>query len=111
MNGSGMSDFEIWGIIGGLAVATFLVRWSFLGLLSGQVLPGWARMALSFVPVTVMPALVAPVVLFSPEAGWASLPVMAGAAATIGVGALTRHLFGAFATGILVYHLAVAGGL
>ena len=106
-----MSSLEIWGIIGGLAVATFLVRWSFLGLLSGQVLPGWVRLALSFVPVTVLPALVAPVVIFSPEAGWASLPVMAGAGATIAVGMLTRHLFGAFGTGIVVYHLAVAGGL
>ncbi|MFK7943173.1 MAG: AzlD domain-containing protein [Paracoccaceae bacterium] len=106
-----MSDVEIWAIIAGLAGVTFLIRWSFLGLLGGQMLPGWARMALGFVPVTVLPALVAPVVLFSPEAGWASLPVMAGAAATVAVGMLTRHLFGAFGTGVLVYHMAVAAGL
>ena len=106
-----MSNTEIWAIISGLAAVTFLIRWSFLGLLGGQVLPAWARMALGFVPVTVLPALVAPVVLFSPEAGWASLPVMIGAVATVAVGMLTRHLFGAFATGILAYHLAVAAGL
>ncbi len=99
-----MSDLEIWGIIAGLAGVTFLVRYSFLGLLAGRVLPGWLTAALSFVPVTVLPALVAPAVIYGSEGDLAPMSVMVGAAATVFVGVVTRSLFGAFATGMVAYH-------
>ncbi|MEM0991058.1 MAG: AzlD domain-containing protein [Pseudomonadota bacterium] len=105
-----MSDLEIWGIIGGLAVLTFMVRFSFLGLLAGRVLPGWLVTALSFVPVTVLPALVAPAMILGEDGGWAPVPVMVGAVATMAVGILSRSLFGAFFTGMVAYHMAGLAG-
>lgn len=106
-----MSDLEIWSIIGGLAAATFLVRWSFLGLLAGRVLPGWLVTALGFVPVTVLPALVAPLVILGPEGGLAPTPLLVGAAATLIVGIVTRNLFGAFCAGIVAWHAVQLAGV
>lgn len=105
-----MSDLTIWAVIAGLAGMTFMIRYSFLGLLSGRVLPGWASLALTFVPVTVLPALVAPMLFLAPEGGWASLPALLAGAATLTVGMLARSLIGAFLTGVVVFHMAQLAG-
>lgn len=107
-----MTEWEVWAVIGGLAGVTFLVRYSFLGLLGGRVLPGWLTMALGFVPVTVLPALVAPALILGPEelGTLAPLPVLLAGAVTLATGILTRSLFGAFVTGVVAYHGAALAG-
>lgn len=99
-----MSDAHVWTVIGGLAVLTFLTRYSFIGFLAGWRFPPWFTEALGFVPVTVLPALAAPVMLLGPE-GLAPPPILVGSLATIAAGIATRSLFGGFAAGMLSYHV------
>ena len=47
-----------------LGIGTFLIRFSFLGLLGGRELPAWALLHLKYVGVAVFPALVAPLVVW-----------------------------------------------
>lgn len=101
-------DAKVWAIIIGLAAITFLIRWSFLGLLAGRQLPGWATEALGFVPVTVLPALVAPMLLLAPEGGFAAPERWLAGAAALAVGLGTRSFFAGFVAGLAAYHLAGA---
>ena len=97
-------DPTVWLVIGGLFVTTFLVRWSCLGLFAARALPDWLESALGFVPVTVLPALVAPMILngSNPQvqpASWAAMVI------TLAIGMLSRSLIGAFAGGVVTYYL------
>lgn len=61
------SDAKIWLVIAILAVGTYLIRFSFIGLVGDRPLPGWLIKLLRYTPVAVLPGLVAPLVL-SPAA-------------------------------------------
>ena len=79
------SATEIWVIIAVLGVGTYLIRWSFLGALGDRDLPNWMLRMLRYTPVAVLPALVAPLVVWP--------------AATVAVGVLTRNLMLAILAG------------
>ena len=57
------SDGQIWTIIAMMGVGTYLIRFSFLGLVGNRKLPEWALRHLRYTPVAVLPGLVAPLVL------------------------------------------------
>ena len=57
----------LWTIILSLGVGTFLIRFSFLGLIGNRDLPPWVLRHLRYVAVAVMPALITPLVIW-PEA-------------------------------------------
>lgn len=57
------SATEIWLIIGILAVGTFAIRFSFLGLIGNKPIPPLIERMLRFTPVAVLPGMVAPLVL------------------------------------------------
>ena len=57
------SATEIWLIIGILAVGTFAIRFSFLGLIGNKPIPPLMERMLRFTPVAVLPGMVAPLVL------------------------------------------------
>jgi branched-subunit amino acid transport protein len=61
MNASGT---EIWLVILALGIGTYLIRLSFLGLVGSRQLPQWALRALRYTPVAVLPALVAPLIVW-----------------------------------------------
>lgn len=50
-----MSDLYIWTIILVLGVGTYLIRFSFLGLLGGKDLPAWVHRHLRYTAVAVLP--------------------------------------------------------
>ena len=79
------STAEIWFIIVVLGVGTFLIRFSFLGLMGGRRFPPWALRYLRYTPVAVLPGLVAPLVLWPDATGGALDPprLMAGAVTLI----------------------------
>lgn len=60
-------DSAFWTLTILLGIGTFLIRFSFLGLLGGRSLPEWARLHLRYVGAAVFPALIAPLLLW-PEA-------------------------------------------
>lgn len=64
---TGYSTAEIWAIILLLGVGTYLIRFSFLGLIGDRQMPDWLLRHLRYTPVAVLPGLVAPLVLW-PEA-------------------------------------------
>ncbi|MGE0492145.1 MAG: AzlD domain-containing protein [Vulcanimicrobiota bacterium] len=52
-----------------MAVGTYLLRWSFLGL-GDRALPSWLNAALPYVPPAVLSALVAPMLLEPEPPRW-----------------------------------------
>lgn len=61
------SSTEIWGLIVLMGIGTFLIRYSFLGLVGRRQLPEWVLRHLRYTPVAILPGLVAPLILW-PEA-------------------------------------------
>ncbi len=107
-----MSDAEVWIVILAIAVGTFLIRFSFLGLIGSRALPDWALRLLRYAPVAVIPGLVAPLV-FWPAAtgGEPDVPRLAAAAATLAVGMRTKNVLAAVLAGaVVLYSLSVASG-
>jgi branched-subunit amino acid transport protein len=103
---------EIWVVIAALGVGTFLLRYSFIGLVGDRQLPGWATRMLRYVPVAVIPALVAPLVAWPAASGGATDPArLAAALAALGIGAVTRSVLGAVFGGMGVLYLALWAGL
>lgn len=97
-----MSDATVWIVIVALGIGTFLIRWSFLGALGDRDLPGWVLRMLRYTPVAVLPALVAPLVMWPAATGGQPEPArLAAAAATVAVGLLTRNVIAAIASGAI----------
>ncbi|MBM7068528.1 AzlD domain-containing protein [Actibacterium sp. 188UL27-1] len=94
------SDATIWFIIAALGVGTFAIRFSFLGLFGDRKLPEWALRYLRYTPVAVIPALIAPMVLWPPATGGTpDLARLIAAAVVILVGYVTKNVLGAIAAG------------
>lgn len=97
-----MTTTEIWIVIAGLGVGTFLIRFSFLGLVGERPLPAWLLRLLRYTPVAVLPGLVAPLVLWPQATGGEPDPArLAAAAATVAFGFLTRNTLVAIIGGAL----------
>lgn len=60
---------QIWIVIVGLAIGTFFIRWSFLGLLGDRELPEWALRHLRYTAVAILPGLIAPLILWPSATG------------------------------------------
>jgi branched-subunit amino acid transport protein len=100
---------RIWVTILALGVGTYLIRFSFIGLVGDRALPAWATRLLRYVPVAVMPGLVAPLIVWPQATGGAPDPArLSAAVAALAVGAYTRSLLGAIAAGMIVLYLALA---
>ena len=64
-----ISDSTFWLVTLVLGLGTYLIRFSFLGLLGGRELPDWLLVHLRYVGVAVLPALVTPIILWPAAAG------------------------------------------
>lgn len=89
---------EVWLIIVLLGIGTFLIRFSFLGLIGDRPMPAFVLRMLRYTPVAVLPGMVAPLVLWPGATGGQTDPVrMIAAIATVLVGIWTRNvLWGIF---------------
>ena len=94
-----LSATEIWAIIAVLGAGTFLIRFSFLGLVGGRRMPNWLLRHLRYTPVAVLPGLVAPLVAWPNATGGDTDPVrLAAALATLAVAFWRKNvLWGALA--------------
>ncbi|SIS80665.1 AzlD domain-containing protein [Paracoccus saliphilus] len=87
------SDLSIWVVIILLGIGTFLIRWSFLGALGNRDLPQWFMRMLRYTPVAVLPALVAPLVMWPAATGGQPEPARLSAAiVTVAIGVLTKNV-------------------
>ena len=101
---TGISDVTAWAAIITLGFGTYFVRASFLLLAGGRAVPTWAMRLLRYVPVTVLPALAAPMAMWPRALEGETDPArIAGAAVTIAVGILTRSLLGAIVAGLATF--------
>ena len=104
----GYSDATIWLVIGVLGIGTYLIRWSFLGAVGDRPVPGWAQRVLRYTAVSVLPALVAPLVMWPQATAGQPDPVrLSAAAATLAVGLMTRSTLWAILAGGTVLGLGV----
>ena len=69
------TDAEIWWIIAILAIGTYLIRFSFLGLIGDRALHPFVLRLLRFTPVAVLPGMVAPLVIWPAATDGAGDPV------------------------------------
>ncbi|MEM9248973.1 MAG: AzlD domain-containing protein [Pseudomonadota bacterium] len=98
---TGWSDVAIWGIIVALGIGTWLVRFSFLGLIGDRALPPWLLRHLRYTPVAVIPALLAPLIVWPPATGGQTEPArLIAAIVCIVVGLWTRSLVGSIVAGM-----------
>lgn len=106
-----MSVLTVWGVIAALGFGTFLIRFSFLGLLGRRPLPGWVLRHLRYTAAAVLPGLVAPLVLWPPATGGVMDParLLAGIA-TVAAGLWMRSVLWAMGAGALVLYLGLAAG-
>ncbi|UWQ27986.1 AzlD domain-containing protein [Leisingera sp. M523] len=90
----------LWAVIIGLAVGSYALRFAFIGFMGGKPIPEWLMRHLRYTAVAIIPALVAPLVIWpSPTGGDPSLMHLAAAAATFAAGYLTRNVLIGLGTG------------
>ncbi len=84
-----IDKIQLWTVIIGLGIGTYLIRFSFIGIVGNRPLPEWALRHLRYVAVAVMPGLIAPLVVWPPATGGetdAARLLAALAAFAIGIG-------------------------
>ncbi len=99
------SAAEIWLIIAIIGVGTFLIRFSFLGLIGDRPLPSFVLRLLRFTPVAVLPGMVAPLVLWPTATEGVTDPLrLLAALATVAVGVWTRNVLWAIVAGAVTLY-------
>ncbi|MDG1471038.1 MAG: AzlD domain-containing protein [Ascidiaceihabitans sp.] len=90
----------LWTVIILLGVGSFALRFSFLGLVGDRPMPAWLVRSLRYTAVAILPAMIAPLIAFSNEAGTGPDPSrLAAALMTLIVGAATKNVILALFTG------------
>jgi branched-subunit amino acid transport protein len=103
---TGWSDSAIWGIVAALGIGTYAIRFSFLGLLGNRTFPDWVLRHLRYTAVTILPALITPMVLWPEATGGQTDPARLGAAAAaIAGGYLSRNAIVAILCGMATLYL------
>ncbi len=64
-----IDPISLWTVIIGLGIGTYLIRFSFIGIIGGRPLPDWVLRHLRYVAVAVMPGLIAPLVVWPAATG------------------------------------------
>ncbi|GHA56406.1 membrane protein [Amylibacter ulvae] len=103
-----LTQGTIWFIIIGLGLGTFLIRFSFLGIIGDRELPKWFLRHLNFVAVAVMPGLIAPMVVWPAATdGVLDAPRMLAALAAFAFGIWRKSVIAAVLAGFIVLYLAL----
>ena len=102
------SAAEIWLIIAIMGIGTFLIRFSFLGLIGDRPMPAFVLRLLRYTPVAVLPGMVAPLVLWPVATDGVFDPVrMMAAIATVLIGVWTRNVLWAIIGGAVTLYAAM----
>ena len=70
-----IEDSTFWIVTILLGLGTFLIRFSFLGILGGRELPDWVLLHLKYVGAAMFPALVMPLALWPQATGGEPDPI------------------------------------
>ena len=95
-----IASWDLWLVIIGLGIGSFALRFVFLGLIGNRPLPEWLLRHLRYTAVAVLPALIAPLVLWPTATGGQPDPTrLLAAAVTFGVGYYTKRVIFAMLAG------------
>jgi len=96
----------LWIVILLLGLGTFLIRFSFLGLIGDRTLPPWVLRHLRFTAVAVMPGLIAPMIVWPAATDGALDPArLLAALAAFAIGMALRSVVGAVLGGMGTLYL------
>ena len=99
---------QIWLIILVLGVCTFLIRFSFLGLIGDRPMPPFLLKLLRYTPVAVLPAMVAPLAVWPNATGGETEPVrLIATFVTLAVGVWRRNAIPAIFAGLGTLYLGL----
>lgn len=101
----GYSTAQVWTIILVLGAGTYVLRFSFLGLIGSREMPEWVLRHLRYAAVAILPGLVAPLVLWPAATG--GVPDLArslAAIAALAVGYWRRNVLAAMGAGLLTLY-------
>ena len=91
---------QLWIIIIGLGLGSYFMRFAFIGLVGDRPMPAWLLRHLRYTAVAILPALVAPKVVWPVATQGDPDPArMAAACVTVVVGLLTRNVIAAIFAG------------
>lgn len=95
------TKWQLWTVILGLGIGTFLLRFSFLGLIGNRALPPFLLKMLRYTPMAMIPGLVAPGVMWPMATGGETDPArLIAAGVTVAVGLWLRNTLMAVAAGV-----------
>lgn len=90
----------LWFVIIGLGIGSFCLRFVFTGLVGDREMPAWLLRHLRYTAVAILPALVAPQVLWPAATdGQPDLPRISAALITLLVGVTTKNVLLAIISG------------
>ncbi len=93
MMGESFTQAQLWITIAALGFGSFALRFIFLGVVGNRPLPGWLLRHLRYTAVAVLPALIAPMVVWPAATGGAfDLPRAAAALVTLALGLAFRNM-------------------
>ncbi|MBT9384849.1 AzlD domain-containing protein [Pseudooceanicola sp. CBS1P-1] len=96
----------LWIVIFGLGIGSYALRFTFLGLIGDRQLPEWLLRHLRYTAVTVLPALVAPQVLWPAGTGGQLDPArLSAACVALLAGVVFRKPIAAIAAGFAALYL------
>ena len=106
---TGMIDKgQLWTVILLLGLGSFVLRYVFLGFVGDRDLPPWVLRHLRYTAVAVLPALIAPLVLWPPATGGhPDAARLAAALVATFVGLTTRSVVGTMLIGAAVLYLGL----
>ncbi len=98
-----MNEFahaNIWVVILGLAIGSYVLRFTFIGIVGDRPMPPWLLRHLRYTAVAIIPALIAPLVVWPTATdGQPDMPRMAAAAVALAVGVVTKNVLAAIFSG------------
>lgn len=104
---NGLSHPQIWFVIVALGAGSYVIRFSFLGLIGNRKLPEWVLRHLRYTAVAVIPGLIAPLVAWPAATGGTPEPARLSAAfVALALGWWTRNVLAAIlGGGVTLYGL------
>lgn len=91
---------QLWTVIIGLGIGSYFLRFAFLGIVGDRPMPPWLLRHLRYTAVAMLPALVAPQVVWpAATGGEADLPRVAAAVVTLVIGLVSRNVLAAMFSG------------
>lgn len=103
-----MSTLDSWLAVLGLAVGTFAIRYSFIGLFADRAMPQWLEHGLRLIVPAIFAAIVAGglFVAGGQFAGWTAWPRYGAAAVALAVALKTRgHTLATVLAGMISLHI------